>query len=549
MKIKDLNEIKAMLLKGTLTEHSYENVELKRDWSQEHGEKISMLCNGQPDTTCYLIIGVEDDGQLSGKDDSWLSSIIEIVSQHCNQYLDPSITQVDLTTEEIDKSKIIICTVKNPGVVVKWKDKAFSGSGTTKKQLSPAEILELSLSLPGIKDLSKQKVSFIANDDLVRDFCAMGGLEYDEYTLHRLHLDDTKCGELLFANGKFRFVTYDNKGNVTKNETRTGLINILSDSFSEEIKVYYREKNSKPPNITNSMLREAIGNCVGHAAYHENDGEIIVELYPDRISFSNLAYAEYTSLANKWFSSAHKSPNSFLMETLRVANKVDELGRGKQKILSECLTHGISAPVVNLSEAGRYKRWTLQIRFEYQSERYNNLQVELKRQYAGTDGKYLIAYALVLWSDQKFSEIKKYFDAHEAKIAVEILTDLRGPLFFWEEEDRFIRNRWVKVLLDEGKASKGFSEHEENELYERCQSFYKKFRGGLITPQEFRDTAHLSESNSDRNLTSRTLKKWVEMGRLKVVKRGTYKFVARKSPTTLSIIADLQAAFSQQSDK
>ena len=417
MKIKDLKEIKAMLLKGALTEHAYENVELKRGWSLEYGEKISMLCNGQPDTDCYLIIGVEDDGSLSGKDDSWLSSTIENVSQHCNQFLDPAITLVDLTTEDIKKSKVIICKVKNPGVVVKWKDKAFSGSGTTKKQLSPEGILELSLSLPGMKDITKQKTSFTANDSLVKDFCEMGGLEFNEYTLHRLHLDDTKCGELLFANGKFRFVTYDDKGDITKNDTRTGLINILSDSFSEEIVDYYSIDHSKSHNPTSSMLREAIGNCVGHAAYQENDGEIIVELHPGGLSISNLAYAEYTSLANKWFSSAHKSPNSFLMETLRVANKVDELGRGKQKILSECLTNGFSAPVVNVSEAGRYKRWTLKIRFEEQSDRYVNLQIALKKQYGDNEEKYLIAYALVLWSDQKFSEIKKYFDGHEAKIA------------------------------------------------------------------------------------------------------------------------------------
>jgi len=49
MKIKDLKEIKGMVLKGALTEHAYENVEFKRDWSLEDGEKISMLCNGQPD--------------------------------------------------------------------------------------------------------------------------------------------------------------------------------------------------------------------------------------------------------------------------------------------------------------------------------------------------------------------------------------------------------------------------------------------------------------------------------------------------------------------
>lgn len=529
MKIESTAELKIKLQQKSLTEHAYENVELKRDWSREHGEKISMLCNGQPEHECFLVIGVEDDGELSGHDDSWLSSKLEVVSQHCNQYIDPSISLLGITTEDIEGSKVIICKVKNPGIVVKWRSYAYSGNGTTKRRLAPEEILELNLSLPGLTDISKMKVAFSPEERLVRKLCEALSTPYNEEVLSKYHLENTKCGQLLFGDAKYRLVKYDDQGEVIKNETRLGLFELLSIENNNEIRDYYSPHLTDSSRITNSMLREAIGNCVGHAAYKDNDGEIIIELHPSRIVISNLAYTEYTSLANKWLSSAHKSPNPFLMETLRAANKVDELGRGKKKLLSECLLNGFNAPVISVSDAGTYKRWSLQITFEENNERYMNLQGQLVKQYAGQQEKPLIAYALVLWHQKPFSEIKRYFDTHESKLAAEIISDFKGPVFYWEKDDEIVLHRWVKILIEEGKASKEFTHHEESELYKRCLGFHNKFYNGLITPAEFRELAHLSNSNSDKNLTSRIFKKWKKEGKVTKIKRGTYKFTESKT--------------------
>jgi predicted HTH transcriptional regulator len=527
MKIQSISELKIKLQEKAVTEYAYENVELKRDWSREHGEKISMLTNGQPEYNCFLVVGVEDDGSLSGHDESWLASKLEVLSQHCNQYLDPSVTLLDITTEDVDGSKLIICTIKNPGIVVKWGNYAFAGNGTTKKKLAPEQILELNLSLPGLTDVSKQSVEFTPIIALVQDLRAILGDDYREGYLEKYHLDNTKCGELLFGNTKYRVVKYDQVGEVVSNETRLGLFGLLSNSMNDEVRTYYSDFISDSTRITDSLLREAIGNCVGHAAFKDNFGEIIIELHPSRIVISNLAFPEYTSLANKWFSSAHKSPNPFLMETLRMAKKVDELGRGKKKLLSECLSNGFNAPVVTITDAGRYKRWTLQIIFEENDERFMNIERSLSKQYQSQPEKIIIAYALILWHQKPFSEIRRYFDNHESKVAAEVISDIKGPVFFWEERDSIVLHRWVKLLIEEGKSSKEFTHHEELELYKRCLSLHNKYHGGLITPAEFRELAHLSNSSSDMSLSSRIMKKWTNENKLQKVKRGTYKFTER----------------------
>ncbi len=523
MKIQKISDIKIKLQSQDLTEHAFENIELKRDWNKSYGEKLSMLCNGYPENDCFLIVGVEDNGAVAGHNEAWLSTTLGIISQHCNQYLDPSISLLDITTEDVNGSKIVICHVRSPGVVVKWNRTAFRGKGTTKIKMSQEDIMELNLSLPGFTDASKKQIDFVAQENLVVDFCTMADVNYDHRVLSRYSLENTRAGKLLFGNSKFRVVKYDNHSEVLINETRYGLLNLLTMNTFDEIRRYYADSGTEANRITDGILREALGNCVGHAAYIENDGELIIEMYPNRIVFSNLAYTEYSSLANKWFSSAHKSPNGFLMEALRLGRRVDELGRGKKKLLSECLINGFIPPVVTVSEAGRFKRWSLQINIQDNGERYTMIRESLLNYYGSDKEKALIAYALVLWSNKAFSEIKNYFDMHESKLAAEIVSDFNGPVFYWEEKDRLVLHRWVKILIEEGKSSKEFTHYEELELYKRCLEFYNKFYRGLLTPAEFRETAHLSNSNSDKSLSSRILSKWVNEGKLEKIKRGTYK--------------------------
>ncbi len=524
MKISNIIELKTKLIAECITEHNYENVELKRDWSRNYGEKISMLCNGNATNENYLIIGVEDDGLFAGHNDSWLKRTLKLLSDHINEYLDPVITLLEITTEDVEGNKAIIVTIKNPGVVVKWGKDAWTGSGTTKRIMDSAEILELSLLLPGLHDITKFKIKYVPDIMLVQKFCELGKLEFDDNVLEYCHLNDNRCGKILFGNTSFRIVKYDTNSDVISNETRHGLLNILTENFSDEIRTNYDTSYFDSSRISDALLKEALGNTVGHAAYHENDGEISIELYPEKIHISNLAYNDYLSLANKWLSSAHKSPNPFLMETLRAINKVDELGRGKKKLLAECLMNGFKPPYITITDAGRHKRWSLIIDLGLDSDRSRKVYSAIQDQYGKGSEKSLIAYALILWRDKPFSEITKYFDTYESKVAAGVISDMSGPVFYWEAEDEITLHRWVKVLLEEGKSSRNFTPSEEHRLFKWTQEFHNKYYRGIITPKEFRERAHLSDSKSDQSLTSKTLNRWREEGKIEKVKRGVYKF-------------------------
>ncbi|MGH8602683.1 MAG: hypothetical protein ACREXR_07880, partial [Gammaproteobacteria bacterium] len=288
--------------KTKITEHLYENVELKRSWSREHGEKASMLCNGNPETDNFIIIGVEDNGDLCGHNEEWLKKNLEVVSQQFNSDLDPSLALKEIETISTNGSHLILIHLKNPGVVVKWRHEAFSGCGTTKKKLTPPEVLELGLKLPGLYDLTKQKAAFTQNPELLKDLRAILKEPPETDLISKYSLDNL-CGKILIGETPYRVVKYTNTGSVSSNETRYGLLGLLKKDFYDEVRSYYSSHSIEKLKISNELLRETLGNCIAHAAYHENSGEIIIELLHERIQFTNLAYNEYISLANKWFSS------------------------------------------------------------------------------------------------------------------------------------------------------------------------------------------------------------------------------------------------------
>jgi predicted HTH transcriptional regulator len=543
LKIANLSDLKSLLKQKAVKEHTYENVELKRDWRRSHGEKLSMLCNGQPETDCFLVIGVEDNGNMAGHNEAWLRDQMPNIGQHCNTYLDPAISLVDLTSDDIEGNMIVIAHVKNPGVVVKWEGSAHAGKGTTKKKLSDQEILELNLSLPGLTDLTRQKTTYDPVEDLAKIFFEMAGISYEVNSLERYSLHNTRAGSILLGNLRFRVVRYDDNSDVLANDAREGILQLLTEVMFDEIKEYYEQLGIEKSRISSAMLREALGNAVGHAAYKDNDGEIILELHPSRLVISNLSFTEYTSLANKWFSMAHKSPNSYLMEILRIAKRVDELGRGKTKLLSECLRSGFGPPEINVSDAGLYKRWSLHLEINQGDDRLRLLFDQISRLYFPNNDKILIAYALVLWRQKPFSEIKRYFDAVESRIAAEIISDIKGPLFFWEEKDLLSPHRWVQILLEDGRQSRGFTPYEEKRIFNLCKEICLNHYSGYLTTSQFRELAHLSTSPSDKNLATRTLKKWQRTGQLAMISKGKYRFAESETveiqKSTLTRILEL----------
>jgi hypothetical protein len=126
-------------------------------------------------------------------------------------------------------------------------------------------------------------------------------------------------------------------------------------------------------------------------------------------------------------------------------------------------------------------------------------------------------------------EIRKYIDDEIAPLFAEVLGDAFGPIFYYEKEDRIIPQRWVSILLEEGKDSKSFTEPEEERLFELC---YKckvtDYSKGIITPREVRKYADMGDTKSEIVLTSNLLKKWVREKKVERVRKGTYRIIKRR---------------------
>jgi hypothetical protein len=310
-------------------------------------------------------------------------------------------------------------------------------------------------------------------------------------------------------------VFYDKAKNPIKNESYKGVYRIIHDDFINHLQEWSRDqlKMSVDP-YPDLAIREAFANAVAHAAYFENNGDIIIEVYPGKISISNLCVHESGYFANKWFSSAHKTINRTLMETLRLSGYVDELGRGKTLIFSESLKYGKKPPQVFLERVGRYSRWRLLLYGGIQDKLQLKLLGQLRERYKD-EQKALIANALILWRDLPVANLKQYIEGDAQNLFIQILADMNGPIFYYKEKDSIVLRRWVKVLLGEGKESKKLTAAEEVDTLEFIKKICTDYHHGYVTPKNLRDLADLGNTHSSKVMSSKLLKKWAKEGKLK----------------------------------
>ncbi|MGN7494876.1 hypothetical protein ACTHPF_27305 [Paenibacillus sp. SAF-054] len=531
--IRDISELLRLVQMEELLEHSYPNVELKREWKKSVGEEVSALGNKLTHESFWLVIGVEDNGKLSKKNDKWVKQTEESISQQFNACLDPIQTSQSITCHCVNDSYIIVIQIINPGSVVRWEQIAYKASGTTVSKMVPEEEMELTIKLPGLSDYSSQIWNGEIDREIAKEFIeslvekrrefAYNDSENEDVTLilDRLHISKTNVSNILFGNVKYRVVFYDRSGEIVKNEVRKGLYSVLTNTFYSEIQNFCSENTDE--RFPERAFKEAIANAVAHAAYFENNGDLIIEVYENQVCISNLCLPQSVFFANKWFSRSHKTVNNLLMETLRTCGIVDELGRGKNLIFSHSLLQGKKPPEVIIEQVGRFNRWKIYIHGGKRDEIQVRLLDRLRELYKN-DQKALIANALVLWRDKTVTEIKKYIDGESAPLFVETLNDLRGPIFYYKEKDKITTRRWAEVLLSEGKDSRRFTQAEEEDLKELAYKIHSKYNNFLITPKELRGLAGLTNTKSEQTLISNLLKKWVSEGIIIKVKKGTYKF-------------------------
>jgi hypothetical protein len=540
--IDTLDELLECIQYRRLTERQVSNVELKRSWDQEDGKKISAFAN-RPTTSLYWIcVGISDDGVLCGGPESWANKTEETISQHINKFLDPQIACLGISCHEQGGQWFVILRCTNPGSVVYWNKSAYKGAGTTIELMEPEEVMQLTIALPGLTDYSGQEWTGEYDQQKAGDFARAAaerrsGTSMETITalppdvaLQRIGIFGTNTQRILFGDVRYRLVKFDLNGIPVTNENHSGLYGLLQPSFLAEIQSWLKDQlglASEP--YPTKALREGLSNAVAHAAYFDSDGDVIVELFPDKLCISNLCVRDSGYFANKWFSRSHKTVNRVLMEALRLAGFVDELGRGKNLIFAESLRNGKKPPEVVLEKGGRYDRWRLYIYGSSQHKAQFRVFQRLKEMY-GDEQKVLIANALVLWRGQTVSSIRQYVDGESSRTFAEVLADLHGPIFYYQKNDQIVLRRWVRVLIGEGKESKQLSAAEEEDLLDFASKIQIEYHRGYITPKQLREFAGMGDTPSEIVLSSQILKRWKEQGKVTKVKKGLYRF-ERTEPT------------------
>jgi predicted HTH transcriptional regulator len=517
---------------GKLKEHLHLNLELKEDWAQRHGDKISALANKVDQIVCFMVLGVSDSGQLMGLQEKWAKQTEQILSQHINSNLDPVQACCGISCREISNSWVIILTIRNPGEVTYWAEEAHQASGTTIEVMKPDQILKLRIQLPGLTDYTKQYYKCQYDEELIKQFKEQvatrrhpletaGQADADGLqTLRNLGMHERQASRILFGPCPFRIIEYDFRGEPIANKKVTGLYRILRPDFISQLAA------NQDCHYSERALKEGFANAVAHAAYFEGDGEIMLEIHPHRIVVSNLCIKESTYFANRWFSRSHKTINGLLMEVLRVAGSVDELGRGKHLIFSQSIELGQSPPEVIIEKAGKYERWKLVIHGANPQPTMLRLLQRIREIYKD-ERKALIAQALVLWRDRPVQEIRNFVDGDFARQFAEVLSGIEGPIFYDEKEDRITLRRWAEVLIGEGKDSKDLSPGEEERLQSLAYDLQSKYNNGIITPKDLRELCPMGNTKSEQVLSSSILKRWHSNGIVERLGHGKYKFVTK----------------------
>ena len=538
--LEDLAELLEATASEDLREHRHPNVQVKQSWKQDAGKQLCGRANDLRSPSSWMVIGVSDDGQLIGRDENWVKQQEQLISLHLNQYLDPPQACTHFRCHRVKSSWLVVIGVSNPGAVVRWDDVPYKSIGTTCQPMEPEEALEFALQLPGLQDLSVQPWDGQVNAGAVQDFARRVG-ERDgggalanlhqlptDTILQRLHLGGTVASRILFGDIRCRIVVYDVADAVLQNKS-AAVYDVLSRGFQDSLSSTLRRSPTTPiwPPLA---LSEGIANAVAHAAYFERDGELMLELHPGWLCISNLCDRAATAFANKWFSRSHRTLNTFLMESLRLAGFVDELGRGKNLILRDFLFAGMRPPSVAVESAGRLSRWRLLLPTHSGEEKHVQLLRRLREHYPNDDKKALLAMALALWRGKPYSEIEGYVSEENHALLDEILNDRQAPVFRVPEEDKLYLYRWAQLILDEGLDSKQLSPGEEQRLLDFAYRMATRFDASIITPAVLRRWGQMGHSPSEKSLSSRILKKWETDHLIERVGKGKYKFLPRPSP-------------------
>jgi predicted HTH transcriptional regulator len=528
-------------LKSGKTEPQLEKVEFKRSWSQSHGKKISAIANQEGIVTGWVVVGMEDNGQPSGHDLKWLTETEHAISNHIREYLEPSWAVKSISSEEVGTGHIILIEIENPQDVVKWNGTAYKLIGTQSFDMKEHEVMALSLKLPGT-DFSKIKYKGGYDASLITSFAKKviensNDFQIDTNSmspldiLRTLNIYETNTAGILFGDFPCRIVHFDEDGDILDQKEIKGLYHVISNSFIEEIQSRARTKGTDVSDNSLSAkeetpypikaLREVLANAVAHALYQKNNGDIVVETHPNRITVRNNCTKEAEAFVDKWFSRINKSTNKHLMNTLRIPRITDEQGTGKIRIFRLMLEAGKREPVMEFQNLGDYARWSVTLYNEEGNIEINKISNEIKDKFKSKD-EWRIATALLLWREQKWSKIETFLDDHFKYVANQVIKNQYSPVSRYD--DKLYTKRWAEIRLT-GQVTKQFTEAEKEFWLKLLNGFsFRSGAGGNITSAEARKIIGLSDSSSEKTQLARLFSEWQKSGKMEMIKKGHWKF-------------------------
>lgn len=541
--LMDFEKLKEAIKSGEVLEIQLHGVEFKEEWRKEHGEKISGIANNEDISLGWVVIGVNDKGEICGYNSAWAQKKEHNISSHIKQYLQPIWAVKDVFSEEINNSHCLFIKISNSQDVVKWNEKAYKRVGTTNRKMTESEILELSLKLPGT-DFSKIKYNDGYDSSLVtsfaqkisssnEDFNIEPGKTTPEFILRKLNIFNTNTTGILFGKFPCRIVNFDKFGDILDQITKEGLYHILSDTFIENIQSRFRREATHIPGSSVVVeeetpypvkaLREVLANAVAHALYQKDQGDIVVETHPNRITVRNNCSKEAKLFVDKWFSRSHKPMNKHLMHTLRFARITDEQGTGKMRVFRLMLESGKREPIIDFKELGDYCRWSITLFNDEKNKKLRSIGSGLQREFQDED-QWRMAMALLLWRDKPWSEIKNYMDEYNIHVATNILKNPHAPVWLIKHEDKLYTKRWAYVRL-KGQLSKQFLESEKKVFLNLLKYYSYHYRDGYIYSHEARTIIGLSDHQSEKSQLSALFKEWKEKGIIVKIKKGQWKFI------------------------
>jgi predicted HTH transcriptional regulator len=556
----NLVELLSKINSEKLQETLHANVELKSSWDQSYGKIISAIANElRENHSGFLVLGISDYGKVLNTTLAWLNETESRVSNHVRQYLNPT-QGLKIQGHQTPQGGVcLVLCISSPNDITLWNNKAYKRVGTQTEEMTPYERIALSLALPG-NDYTKQGWKGAVSGSLVEQFALKIALRNKDLfpedltllspaeILERIGCVNKMASRILFGDTKVRIAYYDASGDVIEQSTRQGVFTLLSDDFLAEVNRWTKgkgtllNKNSlaaiseEPYPI--KALRESIANAVCHSLYERDDGDILLDLHTDRFVIRNNCGKDVSGFAKEWFSKKSWTRNKFLMQLLRESGYTDELGSGKTRLFNQMLESGKKEPIVEYYPRGEFACWQVTL-YNSQDDFHNGeMLTRLKGLFLSVEDARL-AMALVLWRNQKWSEILEKLDSHYKNIAERIISSHNSPIVVIGNE--ILTKRWASCALN-GKTTMAFTPQEETLLRQFFQSIsYQNDRQGVINTEEAKKIIGLSNTPSESTQLSNLFRKWAQSGFVKNIGRGKWRFETPSKEEIFSISQDFSS--------